>query len=139
MTASLRLPGARPAALFDWLYWGLAAAHVAVVMRLPVFPGQDGAVHSYYAGVFDSVWRDPSSYGGEYAIQRYLPPYAALNYLLVALQRLFSPENAEKLVVSACVLLLAGGMLYLARSVGGRTPVAALLIFPWMVSSSRMA
>ena len=124
-----------PRRLIPALYWGLAAfqvAMVAMVFRLPVFPSQDGPMHLYYAGVFTAAWHNPAAYGGEFRIPFVVRPYSTLHDLLVALGAVFEPVTAEKVLVAGYIIGFAAAFLYLARSVGGRTP-AVLLIVPFIM------
>jgi hypothetical protein len=115
----------------DLLYWFLAAACVALIWSLPVFPSQDGAIHVYFADVMRVLAADPAAYHGHFEIRQWVTPYALQTYLLIALLTLLPGLAAEKAFVTICVLLFLTGFRALTLSLNPRARAGALIAVPF--------
>lgn len=113
-------------------FWLLVISYLCFLLSLGVFPAEDAPVHLYYADVLKDLITGRTSYGHYFAVRHWLPPYALIYYLFIALDSLFSPLAADRLVVCLYTLLLACGFRYLLRVLNPRSTAMAVLIFPFV-------
>ncbi len=114
------------------MFWLLAVAYVSFLLSLGVFPSEDAPVHLYYADVLKDLMSGGNSYGHYFAIRHWLPPYALIYYLFIALDAFFSPLTADRLFVCLYIILLACGFRYLLCVLNPRATAMAVLIFPFV-------
>lgn len=112
------------------LFLLLLATSLFAVWRLPVFLTQDGPSHLYNARILLELWGDDAAgYGGFFTLNTDFSPNWTGNLLLAALLKLFPAVVAEKVLVSAYVLLLAFGFKRAVRALGAGTPWLSSLVF----------
>ncbi len=117
-----------------WIVFAaLVAAVCAWIVSLPVFPSQDGGVHVYYARISRDLLLGHPGFEHDYRMARYLPPYSVHAYLLMLLLQFGSPLLAEKLIACLCVIVVGGGLAYLAKQAGRSAPVVAALSVPFLL------
>ena len=108
----------------------LLAGFSAMILRLPVFPSQDGPMHVYHAHVYGSLLRGGGPYEEYFRITQYFPPYSFFNYAFLALNTVFEALWAEKLLVCGYVVWFCWSFRYLVHSVQPANFVAPLFAFP---------
>ena len=117
-----------------WIVFAaLMAALCAWIVSLPVLPSQDGGVHVYYARISRDLLLGHPGFEHDYRIVHYLPPYSVHAYLLMLLLQSGSPLLAEKLIACVCVIVVGGGLVYLAQQAGRSAPVVAALSAPFLL------
>jgi hypothetical protein len=123
---------ARSGRVAEIMFWVLALAYVSFLLSLGAFPSEHGPVHLYYADVLKDLMAGGNSYGHYLAVRHWLPPYALIYYLFLALTRFVSPLAAERLFVCLYAILLACGFPYLLRVLNPRSTAMAVLVFPFI-------
>lgn len=112
------------------LFLLLLAASLFAVWRLPVFLTQDGPSHLYNARILLELWGDDAAgYGRLFTLNTDFSPNWTGNLLLAGLLKLFPAVAAEKVLVSAYVLLLAFGFKRAVGKIGAGTPWLSSLVF----------
>jgi hypothetical protein len=114
------------------MFWLLAISYVSFLLSLGVFPSEDAPVHLYYADVLKDLMTGGNSYGHYFAVRHWLPPYALIYYLFIALDAFVSPLAADRLFVCLYTILLVWGFRYLLRVLNPRSTAMAVLIFPFV-------
>lgn len=110
----------------------LAISYVSFLLSLGAFPSEDNPVHLYYADVLKELLTGGNSYGQYFAVRHWLPPYAFIYYLFIALDGFVSPLTADRLLVCLYAILLVCGFRYLLRVLNPRSTAMAVLIFPFV-------
>ena len=113
------------------LFLFLALLQIAPVWCAPYFPTADGPAHLYNAFVMrELVLRHDNAVTRTYAID--VKPYPNLldHVILAALLGPFPPPVAEKIFVSAIILLFLGGLWLFAGAVDPRASLFAFLGLP---------
>ncbi|QQR87638.1 MAG: hypothetical protein IPJ76_05265 [Flavobacteriales bacterium] len=112
------------------LFLLLLATSLFAVWRLPVFLTQDGPSHLYNARILLELWGDDAlGYGRFFTLNTDFSPNWTGNLLLAGLLKLFPAVVAEKVLVSAYVLLLAFGFKQAVRALSAGTPWLSSLVF----------
>ncbi|HYM05668.1 MAG TPA: hypothetical protein VEU11_03840 [Terriglobales bacterium] len=114
------------------MFWLLAISYVGFLLSLGVFPSEDAPVHLYYADVLKDLMTGGNAYGHYFAVRHWLPPYALIYYLFIALDVFLTPLAADRVFVCLYTILLAGGFRYLLRVLNPRSTAMAVLIFPFV-------
>lgn len=110
----------------------LAALYVVPIWCAKYFPSQDGPAHLYNAFIL-SHYHDPQfTFDRFYDVRLELFPNWVTHLALMALMRVVSPLAAEKLLLTAYVLLMAWSLVYLRESVGAGSRAPVLLAFPFI-------
>jgi len=112
----------------------LTALYVAPIWLFKYFPSQDGPSHLYNAFIL-AHYHDPQYvFSRIFDIKTEVFPNWTSHLVLMALMRLVSPLAAEKILLSAYVVLMASSLVYIANAAGlDRTPLA-FLMFPFIYS-----
>jgi hypothetical protein len=110
----------------------LLGALVVPIWYVPFFPSQDGPSHVYNAQVLSELG-DPANYQvrHHYALNRAVPPNLLAHAILAGLQRVAPPVAAEKLLISAILLLLPLSLWRLIEAVEPGRGVYALAGMPF--------
>lgn len=110
----------------------LLGALLVPIWCVPFFPSQDGPSHVYNAQVLSELG-DPANYQvrHHYALNRAILPNLLAHTLLSALQTLVPPVAAEKLLISAILLLLPLSLWRLIDAVEPGRAVYALAGMPF--------
>ena len=121
--------------LSRWVRWGflaLALLQVVPVWSPAYYPTADGPSHLYNAFVMRELLQHRGGPIAEtYAIDWRPHPNVLGHWILVALLGVFSPVVAEKILVSAIILLFLGGAWMLAGAVDPRGRLYAFLALPF--------
>ena|GEM_PF-1132704 len=113
------------------LFLFLALLQIAPVWSAPYFPTADGPAHLYNAFVMrEIVLRHDNAVTRAYAIDAKPYPNVLDHVVLAALLGAFPPPVAEKLFVSAIILLFLGGIWLFAGAVDPRASLFAFLGLP---------
>jgi hypothetical protein len=123
---------ARFGRLAEVAFWLLAIAYILFPLSLTAFPSEDGPVHLYYADVLKQLLTGGNSYNHYFEVRHWLPPYALIYYLFIALEGFVSPLLADRLFVCLYVSLLLFGFRFLLRVLNPRSTAMAVLIFPFV-------
>lgn len=95
------------------------------------FPSVDGPIHLYIVFLLDQLaLPGVNVFDQVFERNRHLEPNLAVYGILWLLSRAFPILVAEKIFVSAFLLLFAGSAYYLMRSFGQRSAVLSLLMLP---------
>jgi hypothetical protein len=111
-----------------WIHPLLIAIIVAPVWIIPFYITQDGPAHAYDAKLLRE-WADPTL---TLIRLHWTPDFQhSANWvcqgLMALLQHVMSPQAADKVVISLCTVLLAGGLAYWSRRVYQRFHPAELI------------
>ncbi|HZI63495.1 MAG TPA: hypothetical protein VFE44_01875 [Thermoanaerobaculia bacterium] len=119
----------------------LALAGALVFLQLlgiwlaPVVPTQDGPVHLEIAAALRELWRGQPGLLAEYYAINPTPEPNLLSYLVLdGLAVVAGWRTAEKILLSACVALLAAAVLYCLRAVRRDAAYLLVLALPLGVS-----
>lgn len=117
-----------------WIYAAVAiltVLHLAPIWAFDFFPSQDGPAHVHNAGVILEYRHPDRAVYREYYDLNLRPVPNLLGHLALAAGMTVAPPRvAEKLVVSAILLLTLGAMLYLLHVLRPGPGFAWLLPFP---------
>ena len=116
----------------ELMFWLLAISYVSFLLSLGVFPSEDAPVHLYYADVLKDLMTGGNSYGHYFTVRHWLPPYALIYYLFIALDAFVSHLAADRLFVCLYTIILACGFRYLLRVLNPRSTAMSVLIFPFV-------
>src|SRR5688572_10938747 len=116
--------------LYNLLFVLLLAGFTAMILRLPVFPSQDGPMHLYHAQIYGSLLRGGGPYAEHFRIIQYFPPYSFFTYAFLALSTIFEALWAEKLLVCGYLIWFCWSFRYLVQSVRPANFVIPLFAFP---------
>ncbi len=115
------------------LFWALLVLHLAPLWLLPFIPTQDGPGHQALAFILRQYGRPEAGLLREY----YLPNREALPnwfyfFLMSRMLGFVSIPMAEKLLLTAYVLLLPLSVRYTLRAIDPRAGFLAVLAFPFL-------
>ena len=96
--------------------FGLVALHLLPIWIFPFFPTQDGVSHVYNAHVLREYWNPAYDFQTFYDINWNLFPNWLSHFVLAALMLVIPPLLAEKLFLSAYVILFPLAISYFLRS-----------------------
>lgn len=115
-----------------WLFAALIVLHLLPVWMLPVAPTQDGPAHLSMAHALRQIDRPEGAYLREYLQpNREAIPNWFVFFLLADALRPFSLPVAEKILLSAYVILLPLAARYALRAVRPGSGFLAFLVFPF--------
>lgn len=115
-----------------WLFAALIALHLLPIWMLPAAPTQDGPSHLAMAHALRQIDGAGGAYLREYLQHnREAVPNRFVFFLLADVLRPFSLPVAEKILLSAYVILLALSARYALRAVRPGAGFLAFLIFPF--------
>jgi hypothetical protein len=115
------------------LYTGLVALQLVPVWSVERMPTLDGPCHVYNAW----IWRQQGNaaefpqLARHFEVKRAPQPNLLGHGLMAAAMRAVSPQTAEKLLVSLCLVVFLGGAWYLAGSAGSPPGPWAFVAFPF--------
>ena len=115
------------------LFFGLAALYLLPLLAAPYLPTTDGPSHTYNAWILRQLGNEADYPRFAEHYEANLRPYPNWggHAVLLGLMYAVPPVAAEKLLAGGCVLLLVGGVWYLARSLRPGDPWPVLLAFPF--------
>jgi hypothetical protein len=116
-----------------WLFAALIVLHLLPIWMLPAAPTQDGPAHLAMAHALRQIDQPDGAYLREYLQhnQEAIPNWFIF-FLLADVLRPFSLPVAEKILLSAYVILLPLAARYALRSVRPGAGFLAFLIFPFV-------
>lgn len=113
------------------LFWGLLALQVAAIWWFPYFPTQDGPSHLDNAAILRFYSRPDLTVFREYfTVNHRLSPNWVAHLVLAALTGVANPAAAEKILLTAYILLVAFAFRYVLRAVHHDAEPLAVLCFP---------
>ncbi|HEX3131798.1 MAG TPA: hypothetical protein VH394_30960 [Thermoanaerobaculia bacterium] len=116
-----------------WLFAALIVLHLLPIWMLPVAPTQDGPAHLSMAHALRQIDRPGGGYLREYLQpNREAIPNWFVFFLLADALRPFSLPVAEKILLSAYVILLPLSARYALRAVRPGSGFLAFLVFPFI-------
>lgn len=115
-----------------WLFAALIVLHLLPIWMLPVAPTQDGPAHLSMAHALRQIDKADGAYLREYfQHNREAIPNWFVFFLLADVLRPFSLPVAEKILLSAYVILLPLSARYALRAVRPGAGFLAFLVFPF--------
>jgi hypothetical protein len=108
------------------VYSALSFVPILPVLWLPAFTLQDGGLHLASAvavdGLLEGRWTDLLEWKAT------VSPNVGIEFVLVALLKLFSPDVALRIMIIAAMIFFAVAVAALTRSVGGNMLLAVLFL-----------
>ena len=138
----LELPATQASPLGRWLrdpdgaaFWLLIAACLVPVWTVAYFPSQDGPAHVYNAMILRD-YHGPQGAGFRtyFELSNEPEPNLLGHWLMAGLMVLVKPWVAEKLLISAYIVLLPLSARYVVRAVAKGSGFLAFLSFPLIYS-----
>src|SRR4051812_45451002 len=121
----------RRATAFAALFWVLVIAHLVPIWGAKYFPSQDGPAHLENAQLLLKWMRGDAGAWRQYYFINPKPVPNWLGHLALAgLMAVVKPLIAEKILLSAYVVMLACGMRYALRAIDARAQSLALAALP---------
>ena len=115
------------------LFWTLLALHLLLVWVFPFFPSQDGPAHQALSMVLREYGRPGAGLLREYfLINREALPNWFVFFLMSKALAFVSVPMAEKLLLTAYVLLLPLSARYALRAIDPRSLFLSVLAFPFV-------
>jgi tetratricopeptide (TPR) repeat protein len=119
----------------DFLYAGLVLVLVLPIWTVAYFPTQDGPMHLHNARILlDHLRGNGQAYDAYYAPNLTLFPYWFSHLALASLLTLFSPVVAEKLLLTAYIVLAAVLVRLIVRTLRPEAGFLAFLALPLICS-----
>jgi hypothetical protein len=116
-----------------WLFAGLVVLHLLPVWLFPYFPSQDGPCHVDTANILSSYLRpELSSFREYYVINPELVPNWLTHLFLAGAAFFMSPRIAEKLLLSAYLILLPVSIRWMLGIIDSRARSWAFMAFPFV-------
>ena len=115
------------------LFWTLLALHLLLIWSFPFFPSQDGPAHQALSMVLREYGRPGAGLLREYfLINREALPNGFIFFLMSKVLAFVSVPVAEKLLITAYVLLLPLSARYAVRAIDPRSLFLSVLAFPFV-------
>ncbi|HEY7087686.1 MAG TPA: hypothetical protein VH518_06320, partial [Tepidisphaeraceae bacterium] len=113
-------------------FYVLVAAMLIPLWSVPRFPSQDGPMHTYNAIVYRDYDRPDRAIFREFFVPNTNPaiPNWLCPHLLPYMMRVMSPQTAEKLLLTAYLLLLPLSMRYALGAIRPRAASLAIVALP---------
>ncbi|MCD6063665.1 MAG: hypothetical protein K0R82_1576 [Flavipsychrobacter sp.] len=119
--------------VYTILFWLLVAISVLLPWMYTNFLTTDGPCHVYNASVLRQFWNGNTAfYDRFYTLNTDLHPNWLSHIVLAVLMYVFNPFTAEKILISLCLLLLAGGFRYFILGFSARQHYLALWVIPFL-------
>jgi hypothetical protein len=115
------------------LFWTLLALHLLLIWVFPFFPSQDGPAHQALSMILREYGRPGAGLLREYyLINREALPNGFVFFLMSKVLAFVSVPVAEKLLLTAYVLLLPLSARYALRAIDPRSVFLSVLAFPFV-------
>lgn len=115
------------------LFWSLLAVHLLLIWVFPFFPSQDGPDHQALSAILREYAKPDAGLLREYyQINREALPNWFVFFLMSKALAFVSVPVAEKLLLSAYVLLLPLAARYAARAIAPGSAFLSVLAFPFV-------
>jgi hypothetical protein len=115
------------------LFWSLLAVHLLLIWIFPFFPSQDGPDHQALSSILREYAKPDAGLLREYyRINREALPNWFIFFLMSKALAFVSVPLAEKILLTAYVLLLPLSARYAARAIDPRSAFLSVLSFPFV-------